>query len=193
MKYSFTVSFFLLFSLVGKSQLTKGNWIAGGTASFYSTKNQYSSSVANQTSDVVRLGISPSVGYFLADKFVLGLRPSYTKTKAQVTTTSGLTTNENRLDVGPFARYYFLESEKQFNVLADVSYQYGFYWFTPTKGNRNTFSASAGTVVFFNSSVGLELLLGYYSQKENINDAFKTINEQKGLQMTIGFQFHLEK
>lgn len=142
---------------------------------------------------MVRLGISPSVGYFLADKFAVGLRPSYTKTKSQIDSPGGGNTNENRLDVGPFARYYFLAEEKQFNVLADVSYQYGFYWFMPTKGNRNTFSASAGTVVFFNSSVGLELLIGYYTQKETINDAFKTINEQKGLQMTIGFQFHLEK
>jgi hypothetical protein len=129
----------------------------------------------------------------LADKFVLGLRPGYTKNKAQVTTTSGGNTNENRLDVGPFVRYYFLKPDKQFNVLTDVSYQYGFYWFTPTKGNRHTFSASAGTVVFFNSSVSLELLLGYYTQKENIDDAFKAKNEQKGLQMTVGFQFHLIK
>lgn len=193
MRRYFTFFFFLLLSFVSKGQLTKGVWIAGGTASFYSSKNKYSSTVVNQTSDVMRLSINPSVGYFLADKFTIGLRPSYTKIKAQVTTPSGLTTNENRIDLGPFARYYFLQAERQFNVLAEISYQYGFYWFTPRKGNRNTFSASAGTVVFFNSSVGLELLLGYYTQKETIDDPVKTINEQRGLQMTIGFQFYLEK
>ncbi|HSR37582.1 MAG TPA: hypothetical protein VLL95_01610 [Phnomibacter sp.] len=192
MKYYFPFCLFLLFSIVARSQLTKGTWIAGGAASFYSTQNKYASNIANQTSDVLRLSINPSIGYFLADKFAIGLRPNYTKNKAQVTSTSGLATNENRFDIGPFARYYFLQAEKQFNLLADISYQYGVYWFKPTKGNRNTFSASAGTVVFFNSSVGLELLLGYYTQKETINDAVKTINEQKGLQMTIGFQFHLE-
>jgi hypothetical protein len=192
MKHYFTFFIFLLLSSVSKSQLTKGIWIAGGSGSFYSTENKYSSTVANQTSDVVRLSINPGVGNFVADKFAIGLRPGYTKTKAQVTSLSGLTTNENRFDIGPFARYYFLQADKQFNLLTDISYQYGFYWFTPTKGNRNTFSASAGTVVFFNSSVGLELLFGYYTQKETINDGIRTINEQKGLQMTIGFQFHLE-
>lgn len=192
MKHYFTCFFFLLLSLVSKSQLTKGIWIAGGTASFYATQNKYSSTVANQTSDVVRLSINPSVGYFVADKFAIGLRPGYTKTKSQVNTSGGGNTNENRLDIGPFARYYLLQADKQFNILADISYQFGFYWFTPTKGSRNTFSASAGTVVFFNSSVGLELLLGYYTQKERINDGINTINKQNGLQMTIGFQFHLE-
>ena len=181
----------LLFTAQG--QLTKGIWLVGGTGGFSSTKNTYSSSAATQTSDVVNLKLSPNIGYFLLDKFAVGLRPSFAKTKAQVTTVSGLSTNENRLDFGPFARYYFLDAEKQFNILADATYQYGFYWFTPTKGNRNTFSASGGTVVFFNSSVGLELLIGYYWRKEKINDAFKTTNEEKGLQMTIGFQFYLEK
>lgn len=45
----------------------------------------------------------------------------------------------------------------------------------------------AGPVIYFNSSVGLELSLGYYYQKPN-NDAATT-----GLQTRIGFQVYLEK
>jgi hypothetical protein len=176
-----------------QAQLTKGNWMAGGTGSFYSTKKKFSSTISNQTLDALRISLSPSLGYFAAEKFAIGVRPSFMKTKSKLTTIGGLTTNENRFDIGPFARYYFLQADKPFNLIADVSYQYGFYWFTPTKGSRNTFSASAGTVVFFNSSVGLELLLGYFTQKETINDGIGTINEQQGLQMTVGFQFHLEE
>lgn len=192
MKCTLTFFFLLFLSFTGNTQLNKSTWLVGGTGSFYSTENTYSSSIATYTSDVVRISISPSVGYLLLEKFAVGIRPSYTKTKAQVTTASGINTNENRLDIGPFTRYYFLTANKEFNILTDVSYQYGFYWFTPTKGKRHTFSASAGTVVFFNSSVGLELLIGYTTQTESINDTFKTKNEQKGLQMSIGFQIHLE-
>lgn len=184
---------FSTFCLTAQSQLTEGIWLVGGTGSFSSTQNTYSSSAATQSSEVVNLNLSPNIGYFLLDKFAIGIRPSFAKIKSHITSVNGGNTNENRLDFGPFARYYFLEAEKQFNILTDASYQYGFYWFTPTKGHRNTFSASAGSVVFFNSSVGLELLIGYYWRKEEINDAFKTINEENGLQMTIGFQFNLEK
>jgi hypothetical protein len=67
------------------------------------------------------------------------------------------------------------------------------YWFTPTKGSINTFSASAGPVIYFNSSVGMEFLLGYYSRKEVIQQNGDIINHQKGFQIGIGFQIHLEK
>lgn len=191
LKYFFALSILLMLSNTCTSQLDKGVWLVGGTGSFYSTKNSYTSTVATFNADAIRIGLNPSIGYVLTDKFAVGLRPGYTKTKSTVTTPSGGNTNENRLDIGPFLRYYFLEKQKQFNVLADISYQYGFYWFTPNKGNRNTFSVSTGTVVFFNSSIGLELLIGYYSQNETIKDGISTRNEQRGLQMMIGFQFHL--
>jgi hypothetical protein len=193
MKFLFTISLICLFTINANSQLTEGIWLLGGTASLYSTKNTYSTDVANQTSDNLQIGVAPSVGYFIADKFALGLSSTYTKSKVEVTSVGGLYTNENRFDFGPFARYYFLNIDKQYNLLADINYQYGLYWFTPRKGDRHTLSASIGTVVFFNSSVGFELLFGYYSQKESINDQIRTAYEKKGLLMTIGFKFHLEK
>jgi outer membrane protein W len=178
---------------VSSAQLTKGNWLVGGAASFYSTKYTYSSGTTSFSSNDLKITATPSIGYFLSDKFSTGLRLSYTKTKSIATTPSGGNTNENRLNFGPFARYYFLKTNKSFNLLTDVGYQYGLYWFTPTTGNRSMFSASVGTVVFFNSSVGLEFLVGYYSQREAIKSALEYKNEDKGLQMSIGLQFHLEK
>ena len=55
-----------------------------------------------------------------------------------------------------------------------------------------------GTVVYFNSCVGIEFLLGYSSSLENIEgfreDAEDFLKEtRKGFQMGIGFQIHLEK
>jgi len=187
--------FIILTTLTFQSfgQLANGNWLVGGTGNFLSSKNTYTSPTFSSSSDRVDIKISPNIGYFIIDKFAAGLRSSYTKSKGVVNGPGGLNTNENRFEIGPFVRYYFLDAQKSYNVLTDLSYQHGFYWFTPTKGNINTFSASAGSVIYFNSSVGLEFLLGYYSRKEVIRQNGDIINQQKGFQVGIGFQIHLEK
>lgn len=191
--------FFSLFASMlffsAHAQLTKGNWLVGGTGNFLSSKNTYTSPTYSSSSDRVDIKISPNIGYFITDKFAVGLRPSFSKYKEQVDGAGGLTANISRFEFGPFARYYFLQSDKQYNILMDVSYQYGIYYNKPTKGNINTLSASAGTVIFFNSSVGLEFLLGYYSRKEvlPLTTNGENTTDQKGFQIGIGFQIHLEK
>lgn len=188
----------LLFFVIGASmysnvfcQLTKGNWLVGGTGSFSSTKNTYSNNNYYQTSDVTDIKISPNIGYFVVDKFAVGLRPSFSKNKAQVTTTGGASTNVNRFEIGPFIRYYFLNDENHYNLLAEASYQYGVYRFKPDKGNITTFSVLVGPVIYFNTVVGMEFLLGYYKRNEDVKGSFTT--EQKGFQIAVGFQIHLEK
>lgn len=183
----------IIFSTASFGQLTKGNWLVGGTASFFSSDNLASSPSNTVTSNSINIAVSPNIGYFITDKFAAGLGLSYTKYKAQLDGSGGLNTNTNRFRVGPFARYYFLNADNKFNILADASYQYGLYWFTPTKGSSNTLSLNAGTVVYFNSSVGLEFLLGYYNTKETIQQGGDNISQQKGFQVNIGFQIHLEK
>jgi len=49
----------------------------------------------------------------------------------------------------------------------------------------------AGPVIYFNSSVGLEVLLGYSSSLEDVENANKEV--RKGFQVAVGFQIHLEK
>ena len=192
--------FFFLFSSAifffsAQAQLTKDNWLAGGTGNFLSSKNTFSSPAYSSSSDRIDIKISSNIGYFIADKFALGVRPSFSKYKEQVNGAGGLTSNVSRFEFGPFVRYYFLQADKQYNILTDVSYQYGIYYSKPTKGNINTFSASAGTVVFFNSTVGLEFLAGYYSRKEvmPLTTSGENVSNQKGFQIGIGFQVHLEK
>lgn len=193
MKQLLTGVTFLLFSFTAKCQLDKGIWLVGGTGNFLSSKNTYTSSAYSQTSDRIDIKISPDIGYFVIDKLAVGLRPSFSKYKDQVNSTGGGYSNVNRFEIGPFIRYYFLKTDNPYNILTDISYQYGSYWFKPTKGNINTFSASAGSVIYFNTSVGLELLMGYYSRKEVIQQNGDNITKQKGFQIGIGFQIHLEK
>jgi hypothetical protein len=180
----------LIVAFTSNSQQTKRTWLVGGTGGFSSMKNTYSSNTYYQSSDVIDIKISPNIGFFIMDKFGLGIRASFSKYKAEVTTPGGGFTNVNRFELGPFARYYFLEKESQYNLLSEVCYQYGIYRFKPDKGNINTFSVLAGPVVYFNTVVGLEFLIGYYKRTEDVNNSFKT--GQKGFQITIGLQVHLQ-
>lgn len=173
------------------AQLDKGTWLAGGTGKFYSYTSQYSSATYSNEASYTQIDLSPNVGYFVVDKLAFGIRPTFSSIKGKVTTAGGGSTNVQRYWIGPFGRYYFLKPDKQVNIVTDVAYQYGIFNAGGQKGKLNTFSAMAGPVVYFNSSVGLEFLLGYSSSLEDVEQANK--ESRKGFQIGIGFQIHLQK
>lgn len=173
------------------AQLTQGNWLVGGTGNFYSYADNTSSSTYNIDSKMTRIDISPSVGYFLIDKLALGFKPTFSSIKGKVTNTGGMYTNVQRYWIGPFGRYYLLDKENPFNIVTEISYQFGIFNSEGQKGNLSKFSALVGPVIYFNSCVGLEFLLGYSQSKEDVELANKII--MKGFQAAIGFQIHLSK
>ena len=157
-------------------QITKGNWLVGGSANFSTI--QYSSGASLHYKQT-NFQISPTVGYFLKDKFAVGLRPSLSYGSNNLGNSSTVIT------IGPFVRYYFLKPETIFNLFTEGSYKYG----TISRGQRlNTFSFAAGPVLYFNSSVGLEFTIGYSTTKVV---GFTGSNNE--MLAGIGFQFHLEK
>ena len=188
--------FALLLFKNAHAQLDKGIWLVGGTGSLYSYTENYNTPTFNQTSKYTSIDMAASIGYFIADKFVVGLRPSFSSYKGVVINTTG-GTNQYKLSVGPFVRYYFLNKDKPFNILFDASYQLGInkYLRSPQeKGKFNTLSIMGGSEIFFNSSVGLEILLGYTSKVLSIDNSQSAANNtKKGFQTSIGFTFHLEK
>jgi hypothetical protein len=177
-------------SLTAECQITKGNWLVGGTGKFYSYTSQYTSATYSNEAKYTQIDLSPNIGLFIVDKLAFGIRPSFTSIKGEVTTDGGLSTNTQRYWIGPFGRYYFLPPDKQFNILTDISYQHGFFGGIP-EGKLNQFSLMAGPVIYFNSSVGIEFLLGYSSSLEDVEGFQK--ETRKGFQVGIGFQIHLEK
>lgn len=154
----------------------------GGSASISDTKGLVAfNSIA--LNSVTEYQIIPTVGYFLKDKFVIGLKPSFSYS----TNNSG--TYGSTFRIGPFSRYYFLDSEKIFNLFAEGGYTYGIMYDHGNVSTRfNTFSISGGSVLYFNSSVGLEFTLGY----SRVN-AIAYPGSTRFLRFEIGFQFHLEK
>lgn len=170
------------------SQITKGNWMVGGSGSF-STNNV--SATRFQTTNIE---IKPSIGFFIATKLAAGLKFSYISEDlskfAQMTGSPGLTVHS--FLIGPFVRYYFLEPEKMVNFFAEANYSYGTYKstgiFTISDGKSNDLSLALGSAIYFNSSVAIEFSLGYYST----HDVTYGYNNN-GFQLGIGFQIYLEK
>lgn len=184
---------FLFFQ--ANSQIQKGNWLAGGSGSFYSYNQKYTSQNNSTEGVYTSIDLSASVGYFFFERFAAGLRPGFSYFKGKVDA-QGEVGSPTKLLIGPFARYYFLKTDKPFNFLADVSYQIGNnkdVLSPKAKGKLNRFSVMGGTEVFFNSSVGLEVLLGYrkmYESRDHPTIGYS--EERKGFFASVGFQIHLE-
>ncbi|MEO6134999.1 MAG: hypothetical protein ABIP35_07595 [Ginsengibacter sp.] len=200
MKQTLLILSIIFFYLNSNAQLTANNWLVGGSGSFYSYSEDFSTISYNQIANYTSIDIAASVGYFFFDKFAAGLRPGFSSYKGKVVRASvgsGTYMNNYKFDIGPFARYYFLNSEKQYNILADISYQIGInknFGGLNDKGKYNTFSLMGGTEIFFNQTAGIEILLGYTQKIVSIENSSNALsNNKKGFLASIGFTLHLEK
>jgi hypothetical protein len=184
---SFAFLFFLFFK--SHSQITKGNWLVGGNANFSSSHYRGDVTV-NQ--DKTTIAVEPKIGYFIIDKLSTGLLLRYSNDRGKSPGVTNSQQNVSSFGIGPYLRYYFLESGKMANVFVETSYQYGTsktntgYGITNYK--INSFSFSGGPVIYFNTTVGLEVTVGYLTSKYiNYKD------HSNHLQIGIGLQIHLEK
>ncbi len=164
-------------------QITKSNWMVGGNGEFYYDKTTFSTGESSSSN----ISISPKIGYFIKDKFVLGLFGSL----GTVTTkTNALKTRYSAYGIGPFTRYYFLSTEDNINLLFEINGAYNEQSNSSvtSKSSFISYSAMTGPVIFLNTSVGVEFLLGYKGYKET-----KTDVRNGGVHFNIGIQVHLEK
>ena len=196
MKYFIFYIIFLFTSNKAYCQIDKGIWIVGGSGSFNSYHNDLHTPTYTVINRNIDITISPSIGYFITDKLALGLRPSYVLQKSIDRGSTGIASGGNgnfsSIELGAFGRWYFLKKENNYNIVSDISYNYGFQSnFGSNTGHSNSIKALVGPVLYFNSSIGVELLVGYNSQRIFSDD--KTKNFNRGFLTTIGFQIHLEK
>lgn len=199
-----TLLFFAIISIkLSFGQLTEGNWLVGGAGalSAYSETSTFIGSTT-YTQDVkeFNISLSPNIGYFIKDRFAAGLRPSliWGKGKAGDAVAldgsivgGGPKITQFRFVAGPFTRYYFLDAEKPFNILIEAAYQYGTSNVKPANAKISIFSAAIGPVIYFNSVVGMEFLLGYTSTANNTEGYHKS--SRHSIQLGVGLQVHLEK
>ena len=181
--FKLLIAIALLSFVNSNAQITKGNWMVGGSGSFYKTE------AGDQTSTTEGNGfnISGNIGYFPINKFAVGLTPSigYSKTKGNSEPGKGY-------GIGLFTRYYFLNAEKRINLFSHLEYRYtASYSGSTNTGNGNNFIIKAGPVIYFNSSVGREITLNY--EDSNIKSQYGSDSTFNNLNIGVGFQIHLEK
>ncbi len=183
-KKNLIILFSLLIATSANSQITKGNWMVGGSGIYSKqTYNSFGKSVKS-----TNLNIAPNIGYFFSNKLCSGLKSDFGWSNID----NGYTAlKENTIKIGPFARYYFLGLENRVNILSEVSYLYQKHLGYTSNLNEddNFFTISAGPVIFLNSSVGLELTLNY----QIYTTPSTTLTDVRTLFASIGFQIHLEK
>lgn len=174
--FLFLISIGLFF--ISKAQITKGDWLVGGSGTISRQQEKISGSDVKNTS----IELAPNLGYFIADKFSLGLKPGFGYMNLK---TNAYHDQATSWAVGPFVRYYFLPVENRTNLFAETAYQYS----SSSKGApEDLLLFSGGPVIYFNSSVGLELTGNY-----KIFRSHNTETSAKTFFIAIGLQVHLEK
>ncbi len=195
MRLVFFLTVLIYFTQPALAQLEKGIWHTGGMADFYSHKQAFETELTSSNANRTNINLNANIGYFVADKFSLGLKPGFSSVKAEFSN-GGAIMNTQRYLLGPFARYYLLNMENRYNIVTESSYQWGFLGGEKSSGSINNATILIGPAIYFNSTVGLEFLMGYKYTKEMQNDIdgnpFST-NKTNGFFMGLGFQIHLQK
>jgi hypothetical protein len=198
MKISLLLLSFVTITLAGNGQITKGNWLVGGSANFSSTNVEVKTSTGIITNYQVKYSLAPNIGYFIIDKLAAGMKAGLTYDDAHYAAeVGGGYSKITWFDFGPFLRYYYLGTDKRINVFTEANYSFGVGSTHPGKATRYGYSFNAGPVVYFNSSVGIEFTIGYRSTK-NTNIGIDVNNQDistksKSVQVGIGLQVHLER
>ena len=182
-KIKIIIAVALLFTVNANAQITKGNWMVGGTLNLSSAESTSISNDIEYKTKGSGFSVNPNLGYFIADKFCIGTSVGFYFSNPE-----GDNNNSTGITVGPFARYYFLNTEKTVNIFANVGYGYSS---SKTENGYKSHSIgylfSAGPVIYFNSSVGLEMSLNYRTSKNNLDSKYSQ------LFLGVAFQIHLKK
>jgi len=176
-KYILITFITFLFYSQANSQITKHNWMVGGNgqASFKTRLDQIT--LTNDKN--FNLTLSPNIGYFFFNNFAAGVNVSL------VINDSNHGSQTTQCSIGPFLRYYFLNTENKINLFTQVAYQ-NFHSFVANENINNTLTFSAGPVIYLTPSIGIELTANYAMLKFDHASVHT-------LSLGIGFQIHLEK
>jgi hypothetical protein len=172
----------LLFSGLANAQITKGNWMVGGSGNFSADKN-YDTEDESLSTKTSSYNLNIGMSYFFVNKLATGVKLGYEGFTPKY---EGVYSSSN-YNFGPYARYYFLNPEKNYNLFIESSYLVGAYSSAGFINNRRTFNISAGPTIYFNSSVGLELFIQYSDFKYS-----EGTGATRKIQTGIGFQIYLE-
>ncbi|MDI9337907.1 MAG: hypothetical protein QM539_05730 [Alphaproteobacteria bacterium] len=196
----------LIFAIVkiSNAQLIKNTWVLGGNLN----ANYGFGTPMYDIFDHTRVFLTPSVGYFVLDKFVIGSSFNILYTNLYLYKNYGSSElfgggSTEFYTINPYIRYYLLNVDKTLNFLLEFSYKYGHSKETFIDVSMNQYNFSTGFEYFFNSTIGLEFIINYaYSKRKILTEdkSFTTIlsstlesEKRNDLNFNIGFKIHLIK
>lgn len=174
------------FTIITNAQITKGNWLVGGNAGFNYSKNESvnknpSGTTTNYNLEgIYNISIEPNVGYFIFNNLAIGSKFFYGNAFYEG---QKLSSENMRVGFGPFVRYYFMKSDKDYNVFLEPSFSRFIY---NQQSNSNAYGLKSGFVFFLNNSVGVEATVNY-------SKATSLQYESTGILFGFGLQIHLKK
>lgn len=155
-------------AIFAQAQTEKGTLLLGGDADFTST----SFGGASTTS----YGISPNIGYFVAENIAVGARVGING--GESTTSYSIT---------PFGRYYFLPIGSNAKLFGDASVGFQGSSVAGSKGST-VIGVQAGPAFFLNPNTALEVTARFASI--STSGASKSVTE---FGLRVGFQIHFGK
>lgn len=204
-KLMYSLVFIFLSSSLWAQYTAQGNFMMGSTIGFSAANSKVTQDAGNGDEETInptstQFNISPSIGYFLLDDFVLGIGLDYTSNR--VDRGDGDNNLDSDLLFGPFARYYlpitedmafFLESNFGFGNSTDNLEIGG----EVQKISTNIFAVGVGPgfTIFSSSAVGIEALVQYNYARSNFDTNIggqkrNTTTVTNQFDFSIGFQFY---
>ena len=218
MKQFHLIIVLVFFSYSVSSQISKGQWMLGGNASFSHSLVKQHNDLFHSDNKTTGFQLMPGAGYFFMNQLAAGLRTGIINSDVKQETESHvpaslyylLKSKITALSFSPFIRYYILPSSRKLNAFADASYTYSnnnektntYQVFTTSGGlptvssstnnskyKGHSYSIAAGPAFFMNPKVCVELTAGYSFTKYEGN------TNQKGNTFLLGagFQIYLNK
>ena len=181
-----TIIIIVLFTVSVNAQITKGNWMVGGSGSFSYSKTDSKNSNSGGTNinyvskGIYSISLEPNIGYFFLDRLAIGTKISYINGFVEG---SKLDSEGMNLSFGPYARYYIFKDKNLINLFVEPSY---YKFFSKGLGNSSGYGLKSGLVIFLNSSVGFESSIAYGKSSSKNADSYNVF-------LGFGLQIHLEK
>jgi len=187
----FPLLFFCLL-MAGKAftQISRGQFLLGGSIRFESVKETYYLNDTYQSTDIF---VSPAIGYFVLNKLAAGLRVDLSSYKLNI---SNVEQKSTIIVLRPFVRYYFLPVASKINAFLDAGYLLGKrkwegFFSSPADTDKSKgFQVSAGPSIFLTEQIALEFTIGYrHTTSDNWGldpDKASTLSSGFGLQIHLG-------
>ena len=180
------IIFLIIFVSIGInlfSQISKNQWLVGGYGTY---------TYAQGTNDKISsFQIAPSGGFFLWNNIALGARMNFNSVTEHFSDKYRIST----LSIGPFFRYYFLDTAHPVNLFVDAAFAFSFgkqkdfIFQNIADYTYSSWSILAGPAFFINKHTALEVTIGYNHSTRGIFDTTGTAS----LQLGFGLQIHLGK